>query len=59
MSSVGCMKILVVTVVPAGKGFPTSHCSVRLLDGVGGEHRTETWEKVNVALTKKSIFKER
>ena len=42
MSSVGCMKILVVTVVPAGKGFPTSHCSVRLLEGVGGEQRTET-----------------
>ena len=41
-SSVGCMKILAVTVVPAGKGFPTSHCSVRLLDGVGGEQRTET-----------------
>ena len=36
------MKILVVTVVPAGKGFPTSHCSVRLLEGVGGEQRTET-----------------
>ena len=37
------MKMRAVTVVPAGSGFPTSHCSVRLLAAVGGEHSTEIW----------------